>query len=53
VAWYLTDKVPGGNVKTVHTAAKPDDDGKADPANYTMELVAIGKGAASELGITK
>jgi hypothetical protein len=51
--WYLTDKVPGGSVKFVHKGAKPDDDGKADPANYTMNLVAVGKGAASELGITR
>jgi hypothetical protein len=52
IEWYLTDKVPGGNVKIVHSAAKADDDGKADPQHYTMNLVATGKGAASELGVT-
>jgi hypothetical protein len=51
--WYLTDKVPGGNVKFVHTGAKPDKDGKAGPANYTMDLMATGKNATSELGTTK
>ena len=51
--WYLTEKVPGGNVKFVHTGAKPDKDGKASPANYTMDLMATGKNAASELGTTK
>ncbi|MFO0582062.1 MAG: hypothetical protein U0229_07320 [Anaeromyxobacter sp.] len=53
VEWFLVDGIPGGNVKTIHTGAKPDDDGKADPAHYTMLLTAKGTGAASELGVTK
>lgn len=51
--WYLVDTVPGGNVKFVNKAPKEDSDGKADPANYTMNLTAKGTGAASELGITR
>jgi len=53
VEWFLVDTVPGGNVKTIHTGAKADDDGKADPAHYTMLLTAKGAGAASELGVKK
>jgi len=51
--WYLVDGIPGGSVKFVNKAPKGDDDGKADPANYTMNLVAKGAGAASELGVTR
>lgn len=53
VEWFLVAGVPGGNVKTIHTGAKEDDDGKADPAHYTMLLTAKGVGAASELGVKK
>ena len=41
--WWLTDQVPGGWVR--YKASAPDGE-----ASFTMELVAHGTGAASELG---
>lgn len=59
--WWLTDQVPGGQAKFVHTeppaevAAEPAEEGKpACTANVTsMELIGKGTGAKSELGVIK
>ena len=42
--WWLTDKVPGGLVRVQSTARGQD-------AKWTMDLVATGTGAKSELGM--
>lgn len=48
--WYLVDRVPGGNARTVHRGAGGDS-GKTSSNYYQMDLTAYGSGATSELGI--
>ncbi|MBI3081517.1 MAG: hypothetical protein HYY94_01120, partial [Gemmatimonadetes bacterium] len=57
--WWLSEQVPGGQAKFVHTEpaaeaeAEPAEEGKqACTVNLTtMELIAKGTGAKSELGV--
>jgi hypothetical protein len=51
VDFWLADTVPGSAVKYLHAAQGGS--GKADAQNWQMLLVAYGKGATSELGITR
>jgi hypothetical protein len=46
--WWLTKEAPGGWVKFTGRSASGD-----DKAGYTMEMVAKGTGAKSELGVIK
>jgi hypothetical protein len=42
--WWLADNAPGGVVRVQHTGASADE-------KWTMNLVAAGNGAKSELGL--
>ncbi len=49
--WWLSDKVPGRMVKYSSTSTSSDDANGPDPYNWTLELIAYGNGARSELGV--
>lgn len=49
--WWLSDSVPGGMVKYSRSYKDMESDGP-DAYNWTVELVASGKDARSELGVT-
>jgi hypothetical protein len=51
VDFWLVDSVPGSAVKYSHSVEGRS--GKGDAQNWEMLLVAYGKGATSELGITR
>lgn len=48
--WWLTDDVPGGMAKYSRHFEDRESEG-VDPYNWTVELVASGKNAKSELGV--
>ncbi|MFW6331224.1 MAG: hypothetical protein ACOC3J_05825 [Gemmatimonadota bacterium] len=48
--WWLTDDVPGGMVKYSRSYEEREAEG-ADPYNWTVELIASGRDARSELGV--
>jgi hypothetical protein len=48
--WWLVDNVPGGMVKYLRKAPGERSEDGPDAANWTLELVAHGRGARSELG---
>ncbi len=48
--WWLSDQVPGGMVKYGTSYRDRETDG-LDPHNWTVELIASGRGATSELGV--
>ncbi|HKJ93810.1 MAG TPA: hypothetical protein VJ957_11645 [Longimicrobiales bacterium] len=49
--WWLSDKVPGRMVKYGSTTSSSGDASGPDPYNWTLELIAYGTGAKSELGV--
>jgi hypothetical protein len=48
--WWLVDEVPGGMVRYSRSYQEQDADG-LDPYNWTVELIASGQGASSQLGV--
>ena len=48
--WWLVDDVPGGMVRYSRSYQEQDAEG-IDPYNWTVELIASGRGATSQLGV--